>query len=114
MRYGKPRIYEHSSRYGKYRQLVEDENTWLETVNQVVIPKTDDDIYHIVTKQQAYRPDIIANIYYNDASLYWAILMANEIVDPFILDAGTIIRVPAFISLYTNDGVLDYYGKFNT
>ena len=112
MQYSKPRRYNYESRYGKYRQIVDKTNTWLETFNQSIIPKSDDDIYHIVSTQQQGRPDLIATIYYNDATLYWVILLANELIDPFTLDAGTVIRIPAKTSLYANDGVLNYYGHY--
>lgn len=114
MRYSKPRIYEHESRYSKYRQIVDNENTWLETFNQSEIPKSEEDNYHIVTDVQRGRPDLISAMYYNDPTLYWVILIANGLIDPFTLDAGTVIRVPAKSSLYNKDGVLDCYGIYYT
>ena len=113
MRYAEPRKYGYDSRYGKYRQIIEGNNHWIETFNKSEIPKSDNDIYHTVTIQQAYRPDIISRLYYNDPTLYWVILLANDMVDPFILDAGTIVRIPTFISLYSNNGVLNTYGEPN-
>lgn len=110
--YCSPRKYQHESRYSKYRQIVENENTWLETFNSSVIPKTDDDKYHIVTTQQIGRLDLIANQYYNNPSFYWVIALANDIIDPFIIDAGTILRIPATSTLYGKDGVLNYYDRF--
>lgn len=107
--YCKPRKFEHECRYSKYRQIIDNENTYLETFNQSVIPKTDDDKYHIVTAQQIGRPDLIANQYYNDPTLYWVILLANDIIDPFIIDGGTVLRIPTINSLYGRNGVLNYY-----
>lgn len=112
MQYSKPRKYEHESRYGKYRQIIDDENTWTETFNQSIIPKSNEDNYHVVSDSQRGRPDIIATMYYNDPTLYWAILLANDLIDPFMLDAGTVIRVPAKSSLYNNNGVLNTFGLF--
>lgn len=112
MRYSSPRRYDYESRYSKYRQITVDNETYTETFNQSIIPKSEDDIFHIVESMQANRPDIIAKIYYNDATWYWVILLANNIVDPFTIDAGTILRIPPTSTLYNNDGVLNHYAYY--
>lgn len=109
IRYSKPRLYNHTSRYSKYRQIIEDVAR-VETFNQTVIVKSDDDNTHIVLPEQEGRLDIIANIYYKDPSLWWAIALANNIIDPFIVKAGTILRIPPIESLYVVGGALYRYG----
>lgn len=104
--YSSPRTYEHTSRYDKYRQIVDELNSYTETFNQSLIPSSDSDIFHTVLREQENRPDIIANIYYKDPSFYWVIALANELVDPFIIQAGSILRIPTLSSLYTIGGVL--------
>lgn len=104
--YSKPRSYEHTSRYSKYRQIVDNLDSYVETFNQSTIQKSDIDIFHTVTREQENRPDIIANIYYNDPSFYWVIAVANDLVDPFIIQIGSILRIPSLNSLYTVGGVL--------
>lgn len=108
MQYGKPRKYDHVSRYGKYRQILTDENTvYTETFNDSIIDQTDNDKFHTVLKEQENRLDIIANIYYKDPSMYWVIALANKLIDPFIVDVGSILRIPAYTSLYKFGGVLN-------
>jgi hypothetical protein len=104
--YSNPRVYEHTSRYGKYRQIVDNLNSYVETFNQSLITRSDDDKFHTVLKEQENRLDIIANIYYNDPSFFWIIALANELVDPFVIKAGSILRIPSITSLYTIGGVL--------
>ena len=112
MKYSGPRSYNYESRYSKYRQITENNDTYTETFNQSVIPKSKEDIYHIVAPNEIGRPDIIANSYYNDPSWYWVIMLANDIIDPFIIDAGTILRIPTMSSLYTDNGVLSHYNYY--
>ena len=112
MKYSSPRRYDYESRYGKYRQITVDRDTYTETFNQTIIPKSDEDRFHIVSPNQINRPDIIAQIYYNDPTWYWVILLANDIVDPFTIDAGTILRIPPISSLYNDNGPLEYYSYY--
>ena len=98
--YSNPRSYPHISRYGKYRQIIENHVARTETFNQSFVDKSDNDKFH--------RLDIIANIYYNDASLWWVIALANELVDPMIIKPGSVLRIPSIISLYNLGGALRY------
>ena len=104
--YSNPRTYEHTSRYSKYRQIIDDLNSYTETFNQSYIEKSENDQFHTVLKEQENRLDIIANIYYSDPSLSWVIALANELVDPFVVKTGSILRIPSMSSLYNNGGVL--------
>lgn len=104
--YSKPRVYEHTSRYGKYRQIVEEGVSRVETFNQTFVDKSENDKFHIVATEQENRLDIIANIHYNDPSLWWIIALANELVDPMIIKPGSVLRIPPMISLYNLGGAL--------
>lgn len=105
MIYSKPRDYVHSSRYCKYRQIIDD-CVYTETFNATEIPSSEQDKFHTVLPEQANRIDKIALEYYNDASMSWAILLANNIIDPFVIVPGTILRIPPLISLYQLRGAL--------
>lgn len=104
--YSTPRVYEHTSRYGKYRQIVDNLDSYVETFNQSIIPPSPDDVFHTVLREQEGRLDIIANIYYSDPSFSWVIALANQLVDPFVVVTGTILRIPSLTSLYNSGGVL--------
>lgn len=106
--YSNPRSYPHISRYGKYRQIIENHVARTETFNQSFVDKSDNDKFHTVATEQENRLDIIANIYYNDASLWWVIALANELVDPMIIKPGSVLRIPPIISLYNLGGALRY------
>lgn len=58
------------------------------------IPITENDVYLVLTQQAAKRVDLIANDYYGDSALYWAILHANNIDLPNQLREGMEIRLP--------------------
>lgn len=74
--------------------------TVYDVYHKIEIPISSDDIYHVVTQTQDGRLDIIAQMYYNDASLWWMIAVANNMVDPFIVPAGVTLRVPSLNSYY--------------
>lgn len=108
MRYAKPRKYKKISRYEIYRQIIDNNNnTYLETINSTPVMETDSDIYHEVLNEEANRLDIIANTYYHDPGYWWVLAMANDLVDPFYVEAGSIIRIPNFFALTQWKGALN-------
>ena len=110
MRYGKPRKYKKTSRYGIYRQIIDNENkTYTETANQIKVAQSDKDLYHEVQQNEVNRLDIISNKYYGTPEYFWAICMANDIVDPFSIKRGDVLRIPNFTSLLQWQGAL--YGR---
>ena len=110
MKYAKPRVYDHTSRYSIYRQIINNENdVYIETSNRTPIEKSDKDIYHEVQREEENRLDIIANKYYGDPDLFWIIAMGNDMIDPFVVKVGDIIRIPYFFSLNNWGGAL--YGR---
>lgn len=106
MMYAKPRKYKNTSRYGIYRQIIDNNNTYLETSNQIKVAESSNDKYHEVQPDEENRLDIISNKYYGNPEYYWAIAMANNFVDPFIVKSGDIIRIPDFASLLKWNGAL--------
>lgn len=110
MRYALPRKYVKPSRYRIYRQIIDEENnTYTETVNQTVIKESDLDIYHEVQMHEENRLDIISNKYYGTPEMWWAIAQANDMINPFIVKQGTILRIPNYRSFYEFNG--PFYGR---
>lgn len=110
MRYAKPREYEGNSRYGIYRQIIDnDNNIYTETFNQTFVDESPYDKYHEVLQGEENRLDIISNKYYGTPDYWWVIALANNFVDPFIVNAGDIVRIPNFASLLNWKGAL--YGR---
>lgn len=93
------REYEKTSRYQILRVLLNDNQRYLETYNQVKIPESDNDTYHIVSFNEEGRLDIIANNYYNDPSFWWILAVANQMIDPFDFKKGVMIRIPPITSV---------------
>ena len=90
------------SRYKILRKITEDQNeqdAYLETQNQRFVAETDRDLYHIVKNEEANRLDIISQKYYGTPQLWWAIALANEFIDPFVVNQGDMIRIPSIITL---------------
>lgn len=107
MRYAKPRVYKHVSRYGVYRQIIDNNNdAFIETVNATPVKMSDKDQYHEVLMEEENRLDIISNQYYGTPDFFWVIALANNYIDPFCVKAGTVIRIPPFNSLTQWKGAL--------
>jgi hypothetical protein len=53
------------------------------------------DAYHTVTASDTIRPDLIAYKYYGTVDYFWLILLANNIIDPYTLTIGSILRIPS-------------------
>lgn len=97
------REYKNTSRYQTLRVIreIEDkvEERYLETYNQKFVPEHPRDVYHVVKSNEVGRLDIISNEYYGTPTYWWAIALANEFIDPFILNVGDLIRIPTLTSL---------------
>lgn len=107
MRYAKPRQYDHTSRYSIYRQILDDrQDMYIETINETVIPETNQDQYHEVLKEEENRLDIISNKYYGTPDYFWIIAMGNNLIDPMIIKEGEILRIPSIYSLRGWNGPL--------
>ena len=106
--YGSPRQYNGVSRYSVYNTIINVTNnlTYLETINKVPAISRAGDTYHIVEPNQEGRLDIISSIYYSSPDFYWIIAQANNIIDPFTVIAGTILKIPKFESIYDKNGAL--------
>ena len=76
------------------------------TVDKKEIPVTENDTYITVNRQTENRLDVVANIVYGFAPYWWIIAMANDIIDPFDVPCGTVLRCPPLVSLYSDGSVL--------
>lgn len=89
-----------SSRYQVLRLVVDnDETTHLETYNQLRVPESNSDSYHIVEHSEVNRLDIIAQKYYGFPNYWWAIALANNMIDPFVVNEGVMLRIPSILTL---------------
>lgn len=95
----KNREYEQVSRYQVLRVIEDHGQTYLETYNQKFVPKSDDDVYHIVKHSEVNRLDIISENYYGSPDYWWAIALANNMIDPFVVSEGVMLRLPPMTTL---------------
>ena len=110
MWYARPRKYDKVSRYQIYRLIMDnDGDTYVETTNRTPIKESERDKYHEVQKNEENRLDIISNKYYGTPEYFWMIALANDIVDPFVVKPGDVLRIPSFYSAFEWDGPL--YGR---
>lgn len=100
--------YDKTSRYQILRVILDNQQRYLETYNQVTIPESDDDTYHIVKFNEEGRLDIIANDYYNNSSYWWILAIANEMIDPFSFKKGIMLRVPPMSSVVKTENEVLY------
>ena len=67
------------------------------------IPEHESDTYFTVTAQTRYRMDLISQRYYGNTELDWAIMAANDILDPIQdITPGRVLRIPSLAGLYEN------------
>lgn len=107
--YNDPRVYRYPSRYNPYRQIIDETSNqkYLETFNNTEIDSSDQDTYYTVDIRTENRLDIIASEKYGFSTYWWVIALANNIIDPFDIPYGTILRIPPLKSLYTSIGVMN-------
>ena len=113
LKYDVNKDYESYSRYRVLRALydTDTDERWLETYNQVIIPLASDDRYHIVQKKEAGRIDLISYATYGTTIYWWAIALANNIIDPFLILENDILRIPSLMTLSDIDfGILSRRG----
>ena len=82
--------------------------TYFRDVKYPIIPLSVNDIYVITTAEDRY--DRLTKQYYNDVSLWWVILAANEDLpqDTLFPTEGTQLRIPSNIN-----NVLNSYSRLN-
>lgn len=104
-----PRRYEFLSRYSRTRRIDDTVNgvRYHETYNVKNIPTTNSDRYVTVDRHNENRIDVISFEMYGSSLYWWVIALANNIVDPFIIPLGSILRIPQISSLYSEGSVLE-------
>lgn len=93
------REYNQVSRYGVLRVIEDQGQTYLETYNQKFVPKSDEDTYHIVEHREVNRLDMISESHYGTPDYWWAIALANNMIDPFVVSEGVMLRIPSMTTL---------------
>lgn len=105
--YTTPRDYRFLSRYSPYRRIVEkDNNIVTETFNSTSIVENENDQFYTVDITTENRLDIISTNFYGNPTYWWILAMANNIIDPFDVPIGTLIRIPLLESIYKSEGVI--------
>lgn len=91
--------YKRVSRYQALRVIESLTSTYLETFNQVPVPESSGDSYHVVSPDEVNRLDIISYNFYGSSSYWWAIALANNLIDPFVINEGVMLRIPSLATL---------------
>lgn len=96
------------SRYDNTKVIVEKGTAYKiqETYDNASIAESEYDRYYEVTHKSENRLDIVAYEMYGYATYWWVIAMANDIIDPFNVKIGTVLRVPPVSALYETYNVL--------
>ena len=88
-----------------YSKIVKEKETQKQYFESTIYPKikpTDNDIYIIST--QSDRLDLLASKYYNNASYWWVISVANNLNDASLsIEPGRQLRIPSDISSVLNE-----------
>lgn len=91
--------YEKQSRYSVLRVIEEGQDHYLETYNAVEIPKSSSDSFHVVRENEVNRLDIISNQHYGTPNNWWIIALANNMIDPLVVNKGTMLRIPSMMTV---------------
>jgi hypothetical protein len=68
----------------------------LEIWNRYDFQSDPSDTVYVVEQKFTGRPDLIANAFYGDWSLWWIICQLNRILDPYLeIEQGTILLLPS-------------------
>lgn len=104
-----PRDYRYLSRYAKSNRLFDDDFGifYHSRYEKKVIPTSDADSYITVDLVTKDRLDIVAYNFYGYSLYWWIIAIANDIIDPFNVPIGTVLRIPPLSSLYDKGSVLE-------
>ena len=96
---------ETNSLYNKYSRYVgggttETANGFIEWWERGIMPRDSSDIVYVVENFYTGRPDLIANVFYNEPLYAWVICQYNNIIDPFgEIVAGRILLIPTIARL---------------
>lgn len=91
--------YKSLSRYSVLRVIESGKEIYLESYNQVKVPVTDQDTYHVVEEKEVNRLDIISNNFYGTPNYWWMIALANNLIDPLVVNKGTLLRIPSLLTV---------------
>lgn len=107
IKFYEPRKFDFTSRYGNSRQIMDlMGNMYFESFNSVSIKETSGDKYYTVSIKDENRLDIIANNCYGTKDYWWLIAFANDIIDPFSVERGRVLRIPPLSSMYIGSEVI--------
>jgi hypothetical protein len=88
-----------------YNKILKEKETQKQYFESTIYPKikpTDNDIYIIST--QSDRLDLLASKYYNNASYWWVISVANNLNDASLsIEPGRQLRIPSDINSVLNE-----------
>ena len=103
-----PRKYDNLSRYDATERLLDSKNGvyYHKTFKEVDIPLSSGDTFVTVDVKSENRLDVIANDVYGYAPYWWILAFANNIIDPFNVPIGTVLRCPPLMSIYGERSVL--------
>lgn len=106
--YDSPKQYKYTSRYFNVKRIVDtkDGTEYHATLKQYTVPISSQDQYFTVDSTTENRLDIVSYRFYGTAIYWWVIAFANQIIDPFKVKIGDILRIPSLPSLYGKDGIL--------
>lgn len=106
--YLKPREYKEISRYKNVRTIQDPDTAKIyhETVNPYSVEKAEKESTYIVGIETENRLDLISYRCYSTPKYWWVVALANNIIDPFDVPYGTVLRIPPLSQLYNDGGIL--------
>lgn len=93
-------IQDPTNRYEVGYQLSDGTYLWDTFQIRPDIPTSDDDLFHDLTAGEVGTLDTVANYYYGNVTLWWVIAVANGVLNPLRIPAGTRLRIPSIDVVY--------------
>lgn len=89
-----------TDRYEKGLHLFDGRYTFLPSYKKRVVTESPLDVFHELTAGEVGKLDLVSYKYYGTPYLWWVIALANKILNPLTVQAGTRLRVPALDEVY--------------
>lgn len=93
-------ILESPNRYEVGYQLSDGTYLWDTFQFRPEVPTSEDDLYHELTAGEVGKLDVVSFYYYGTVDLWWVIAIANNILNPLRIPAGTRLRIPSIDVVY--------------
>lgn len=90
-----------SSRYQNALEVQQEGVTLVALPRWGEVPESPSDQFHVVEAYEQRRLDVLSFRFYQNTEYWWLIALANGLLNPLYVPAGTILRIPPLTVIQT-------------